>query len=425
MPSSTGSRPALLWFVSGLSFATLLALFGLLAAFPPRLSYELGLLAVLAVLAEGTTLTVFRGGTDASTSYPFTVAAVILSGPFAGAAIGALGALLTVAWRQKPDPLMTAFNVSQVTLADAVSAWTYVALGGPVGIEAVRHGFAPSLLIPLLGMTFVGPVVNIVLLGTVLWLAEGKSPLDSGLGRVYGLVALVHAAMAAVGVALAEVTATASLVGIIVFVFPLFTVRQIYRYYARLQEDYPATVRALVGVIEAKDEYTKGHSLRVADFAVRLARHVGMSERNVEEVEFAALLHDLGKMTVRAEVLTKPGRLTDEEFKEMRAHPVGALGIVSIIPGTERLIPVIRHHHERIDGRGYPDGIMADGIPFNSKLLAVCDTYDAMTSSRPYRSALPKEAAMTEIQAVSGTQLDPALCSAFVELMEEVDSALD
>jgi HD-GYP domain-containing protein (c-di-GMP phosphodiesterase class II) len=195
-------------------------------------------------------------------------------------------------------------------------------------------------------------------------------------------------------------------------------VRQIFQHFARLQSDYPDTVRILVRSIEAKDEYTRGHSERVADYALRFSEFLGLKDAETERIQFAAMLHDLGKMGVRAEVLNKPAKLSDAEFAEMKAHPVAALSIVSRIPDTDRLLPVIRHHHERVDGRGYPDGVEGADIPFASRLLAVCDTYDAMTSSRPYRPAMSQEEAVAELRAVAGTQLDPGLASSFVAMLE-------
>jgi HD-GYP domain-containing protein (c-di-GMP phosphodiesterase class II) len=251
----------------------------------------------------------------------------------------------------------------------------------------------------------------------VLWLSRGANPVTSLRGFGLGVFTAIHLTLALVGVAVALIVVTSNWVGLLVFALPLLTARQILQNSARLQHDYPNTVRVLVRSIEAKDEYTRGHSERVADYAVQFCSHLGLSDAQTERIQFAAMLHDLGKMCVRAEVLNKPARLDEAEYAEMQQHSAAALPIVAKIPRTDDLLPVIRHHHERIDGRGYPDGIEGDGIPYASRLLAVCDTYDAMTSSRPYRPALSQAEAVHELTTVAGTQLDGSLALAFVEML--------
>ncbi|MGZ8428299.1 MAG: HD-GYP domain-containing protein [Candidatus Deferrimicrobiaceae bacterium] len=177
---------------------------------------------------------------------------------------------------------------------------------------------------------------------------------------------------------------------------------------------YVRAINALIKALEAKDFYTRGHSQRVTRYSVAIGQEMGLSPDHLRELRRAASLHDLGKIGVRDAILNKPGRLTDEEMGEVVRHPEMATRILSPIPFFRKLLPSIRHHHERFDGLGYPGRIKGKDIPLDSRIMAVCDAYDAMTSDRAYRAALPAEDAAAEILRCSGTQLDPEIVSVFL-----------
>lgn len=420
---STRPHPALPFFVWGLAATAAVALAASWIAIPIKFDATLVVLAALALVAEWATFTSFKGG-DIAISYPITVATFVIYGPTAAAVVAVLTSLLATA-QLRQAPIKVAFNVSASVAVELAAAWSYVfsltllAPNQPITLTSTTE-FAqwPTLVGPILLASIVTVLLNTLLVVVVLWLAERTSPAASFRHAGLGVFSVLHLVMGLVGLAVALVTVQFNWVGLVVFVFPLLAARQIFQTSARLQQDYPATVRILVRSIEAKDEYTRGHSERVADYAARFGTFLSVKEREAERIQFAAMLHDLGKMGVRAEVLNKPAQLTAEEYSEMKRHPVAGLEIVSRIPGTEDLLPVIRHHHERIDGHGYPDGICGDSIPYGSRLLAVCDTYDAMTSSRPYRPAMSVEEATAELEAVAGTQLDSSLARAFVAMIE-------
>ena len=176
------------------------------------------------------------------------------------------------------------------------------------------------------------------------------------------------------------------------------------------------TVQALTAAIDAKDRYTFGHSERVAHMASKLALAVGMSREQAERVRIAGLVHDVGKIGVPEAVLTKQGRLTDEEFAQIKRHPEVGFNILRDIHLLEDILPGVLHHHERYDGRGYPHGLAGERIPFIARILAVADTFDAMSSTRSYRSAMAREVVLAEIGRCSGTQFDPTLAMTFVKL---------
>ena len=182
---------------------------------------------------------------------------------------------------------------------------------------------------------------------------------------------------------------------------------------AEQRRSYLGIVATLIEAVEAKDRFNQGHSRRVADLASAFARRLDLPEREVELVETSAKLHDIGKIGIPEEILNKPGRLTDDEFDIIKSHPVIGEQILKPLDFLSEARPIVRHHHERWDGGGYPDGLRADSIPRSAALLAIVDSYDAMTSTRPYREGLPKARALDILNGGAGDQWDPELIEKF------------
>ncbi|MFJ9501259.1 HD-GYP domain-containing protein [Brevibacillus centrosporus] len=172
--------------------------------------------------------------------------------------------------------------------------------------------------------------------------------------------------------------------------------------------------------IDARDRYTSGHSLRVAHWGREIARKIGMSSEKVEEIYVGGILHDIGKIGIEDEILNKKGRLTPEEYDRIKQHTVIGYEIILQAGMFKELLPAIRSHHERIDGKGYPDGLVGDEIPLMAKILAISDAFDAMVADRPYRKGLPVEEALNEIRRGSGTQFDEILAVHFIEIVERL-----
>ena len=187
-----------------------------------------------------------------------------------------------------------------------------------------------------------------------------------------------------------------------------------------LAELYLATIGSLALAIDAKDQYTHQHILRVQRYAVATARHMGLVGIELKAIEMGALLHDIGKLGVPEYVLLKPGRLTDEEFAKIKEHPQIGADILSPVQFPWPVLPVVRSHHEKWDGTGYPDGLKGEDIPRTARILAVADVYDALTSSRSYRSAWTHERACEVIRKDRGTHFDPIVADAFLGVIEEV-----
>lgn len=176
-----------------------------------------------------------------------------------------------------------------------------------------------------------------------------------------------------------------------------------------------AGIASLVKALEARDQYTRGHSERVSEILAGLVRHMGGNRHDVDRARIAGRLHDIGKIGIRDNVLLKPGKLSEEEFDHIKAHPLIGAGILQTISSIVDILPVVSFHHERMDGRGYPHGFSGEAIPLWARLTAVADTYDALTSDRPYRKGMAHENAMVIIKNVTGTQLCPESVGLFFE----------
>ena len=186
-----------------------------------------------------------------------------------------------------------------------------------------------------------------------------------------------------------------------------------------IEKMFVQTVTALSEAVDAKDRYTSGHSKRVAEYARMLAKRMGMSKEAQEEIYRAGLLHDIGKIRIPVDIINKAGKLTDEEYNIIKIHPVTGYNILRGIAGNDLIAIAAKYHHERYDGKGYPNGLAGDTIPLAARILAVADTYDAMTSNRSYRKALPQDVVRSEIEKGRGTQFDPEIAEIMLQIIDE------
>lgn len=210
-----------------------------------------------------------------------------------------------------------------------------------------------------------------------------------------------------------------SLSGVVIETTILKMAQEIEKLKARQRETCEMAARSILQALDAKDHYTYGHSMRVAYFSLVMGREMGLSEEELYQLELAGLFHDIGKIGTPDKVLLKPTRLDEEEFLEMKKHPERSAQILEGFTSFETIAKCARHHHERFDGRGYPDGLKGEEIPLFSRILLIADTFDAMTSSRPYRKGLSMETAFSELQEFSGTQFDPNIVEVFIKGMNK------
>ncbi len=198
------------------------------------------------------------------------------------------------------------------------------------------------------------------------------------------------------------------------------------QYLHMVEQGYQETLKALANAIELRDHYTVGHTWRVTNFSVAIAREMGWPEEKIKEVQMGGVLHDVGKIAVPDAILQKPGKLTDEEFGQMKIHPEKGARLLQDSPHLSSLVPYCLYHHERYDGKGYPFGLKGSDIPIEGRIVSAADTMDAMTSNRPYRKGLAPEIAINEIEKESGKQFDPECASAIISCFRagKLDSIL-
>jgi HD-GYP domain-containing protein (c-di-GMP phosphodiesterase class II) len=392
----------------------------------PQFSLLIVLIAVIAALSEQ--FAPLIGGYSISLALPLTVCALLLWGPVDAAIVAGASVVSAWAFSSRRAMVISMFNMGQLVVVTLVAGWTYLALGGRLlssatGMTPLVGADFPSVLVPLLACVSVlatGNVVMAMLGVSTLYGRDFKDAIASVLSQVPSL-----AALAAVGVLMAQVTAT-SVAALLLFIFPLIVARDMYQRFRSLKDAYADTIRSLVGALEAKDVYTRGHSERVAGYAVALGRAMGLDAKACDRLEYAGLLHDLGKIALPVTILTKPGALTDAEMDLMKGHPAAGASMVSRIPPLAELDELVRYHHERYEGGGYPEGLAGTEVPALSRILTVADAYDAMTTTRAYRPRMSHESARDVVAGASGTQFDPEVVAVFLRNWSEVvGAALD
>jgi HD-GYP domain-containing protein (c-di-GMP phosphodiesterase class II) len=362
-------------------------------------------------------LRVSAGG---STSFVVHLAAGILFGAFWGGVVTGLSIAVGLVAR-RVEFAKTVFNISQRVLALVLGVLLYqVALGGHLppsflitgqvaAADVQRDLFLFFLVAAIYVLTNVGLVTGAISLSSgrpyrEVWHlnVRGIIGYDLGASTVSLLIAWVYWKANQLGV---------GEVAIIAALFPIVAIRHIYALYHNLEQSGQELLELMVKAIEARDPYTSGHSLRVREISRAVALELGLSGREIEEVETAALLHDVGKIHEEfAPLLRKESRLTPEETALMQTHAIKSAELVGIISkfrgGIQR---AVRHHHERWDGEGYPDGVKGSEIPLASRIIIIADTVDAMTTDRPYRKRLSLDIVLAELQKCRGTQFDPQI----------------
>lgn len=371
-------------------------------------------LMLLSLIAEGFGVRMGSGGAVFTVSLIPLVTTVPLFGPAVAVVTTAMTQALARTVIQQQPRVKALFNVSQLTLIIGLGSVVYLVLGGPVvyveGFDVVKVGIALGGLI----VTYF--LVNMALVSVVISLDTGKR--IRSIWRQLAPVAFAND-LASSSFSLFVVFAFAQfqIYGLLVVLLPLFFVQHALGIQHKLLQQNREILELLVKTIEAKDPYTSGHSLRVAALSRELAEALGMPPHKVDEVETAALLHDIGKIDVAYnELISSPAKLTELEREIIRSHPDrGARLLTSLSSMSKGVLSAIRHHHEHYDGNGYPDGLVGEEIPIGARIIMVVDTVDAMLSNRPYRAALTSEDVVAELRRFSGRQFDPVVAAKFIE----------
>jgi HD-GYP domain-containing protein (c-di-GMP phosphodiesterase class II) len=370
--------------------------------------------------------TQLRLGAKGSTSFITQIASVLIFGGWWGSVITALSTLLGEIARNNP-PLKIVFNVSQRILAISLATLVYQRLGGelPAAYLSETAILSSHLVQRDLGLffslSFVYFVVSWAAVNSVIVLSSERAfrevwNLNTRGVLMYDLVASMVAILVAWLYTRFDLWLGFGSLGLIGVVVPIIAVRHVYGLYHQLEHSGQELLQVMVKAIEARDPYTSGHSVRVSEMSRAVAVELGLPARAIEEVETAALLHDVGKIHEEfAPLLRKEGRLTDEETALMQTHSAKSADLVGIISKFHGFIhESVRHHHERWDGQGYPDGLSGKGIPLGARIILIADTIDAMTTDRPYRKRLPVEVVLAELQKCKGSQFDPELIDVVV-----------
>lgn len=346
-----------------------------------------------------------------SVSFVVVMAAVISLGP-AGAGFAAAFEAIDPGVRGRPDWVgRSVFNAAQLSLATTLAGLAYVVTGGPVGSLAAAD--FPEIFLSLAAAAIVHFLVNtsavsgmVTIVRRVPWRQVWSSNFLSIVSGSLGFAVL--------GVMLAQLHLLMGLSAAVFLLVPLLVARHGVQAAAAMDVIYEDTVRAIAGAIEAKDAYTRGHAERVARVSELIATELGMPALKVRALKIAALMHDVGKLVVATPILTKPGKLTAEEYEHMKWHPIAGTAIVNEIDFLRDgdAVDAVRHHHERMDGRGYPDGLSGDEVPLTARIVMCADAFDSMTSTRSYRFAKPVDDALREMRRCSATQFDSLVLGA-------------
>lgn len=403
---------------------TILAALCAASLWPVRLSFP-GWWPLLTFLFVSTLLetlnTQLRLGAKGSTSFITQIASVLLFGGWWGSVITAVSTLLGEIGRDRP-PLKVIFNVSQRILAMSLAVLVYQKLGGalPAAYLSPTAVLSSHLVQRDLGfffaLSFIYFVVSWAAVNTVIFLSSERSfrevwNLNTRGVLMYDLVASMVAILVAWLYTRFDLWLGFGSLGLIGVVVPIIAVRHVYGLYHQLEHSGQELLQVMVKAIEARDPYTSGHSVRVSEMSRAVAVELGLAARAIEEVETAALLHDVGKIHEEfAPLLRKEDQLTPEETAVMQTHSAKSADLVGIISKFHGFIhESVRHHHERWDGQGYPDGLSGKDIPLGARIILIADTIDAMTTDRPYRKRLPLDVVMAELEKCKETQFDPEL----------------
>lgn len=364
--------------------------------------------SVLSAVAETFLILLPKIG-GVSVSFALAFSAILLTDPLTTAIITATGVALRCPYVEgkgrvhifNNPPYKTIFNISQYIINSSIAAMTYVAVDKMIDVGFVFYnpvaGTAALLIYILLNTFFMTELMSILLNEKFYTIWKSS---------IFGLLVNI-VLVSLLGIVLAFSYNSYGIGGILLFFIPLLFARYTFKLYIDMRKNYFDTMNVLVRAIEASDPYTSGHSMRVGAYSEAIAKQLGLPQGKIDLIKSAALLHDIGKIGIDKKILNKDGKLEKEEFDTIKSHPEIGATIISDLSYLSNIAEIIRHHHERNDGRGYPDGLDHDKIPLETSILTIADSFDAMTTNRPYRHSLSLETALNEIKINAGTQFNP------------------
>ena len=414
----------------------------LVVSLGPRSTFESPVLFAILLFTSAVTsafkvsLPLAKSGSTMSVSYAIDFGALLLLGPNQTMLVAVTSAWSQCTFRMKTkNPVhRTMFSMACLAITVQASGFAFEALGGVPG--SLAHDL-PGIARPLVGAATMYFIFNTSLIAVAVSLSTrqtfmavwNENFLWSAPSYFVGAGAAAIATWAVTnsgnsGVFLALLAAAPVYVTYRSYKVYLGRIDDERRHVEEMADLHLATVEALALAIDAKDQTAQSHIRRVQAYATSVARGLGMSDTEIQGVKTAALLHDIGKLAVPEHILSKPGPLTEEEFQKIRVHPQVGAEIISAVPFPYPVAPLILSHHERWDGKGYPQGLQGEDIPLGARILSVVDYFDALTSDRPYHKAMTHDAAVALLQQEAGRALDPAVVQMFVKMEAEMTSAV-
>lgn len=389
---------------------------------PPPTDFDLGRVffwTVITLIAAALPVRL-PGGVHATITTAPVLAALFdpgLPNPFGVCWVALLGTFEPRDFRGEPKWYGTFFNRAD---------WVLSAFGGWVAMwltaSAIRPGDPLGVVAQIVAAGGVFAFIN-----SALALLANSLKTGIPLSRVWALsvsnIAIGIVSQVPLGWLMAEIADRVGQWAAVLFMVPLLLARYSFSKYTETRDLFFGTVSALSQAIDAKDGFTRGHADRVSRIAGAIAREVGLPEKQIEQIELAGLLHDIGKIGIEDRVLMKPARLDSDETELMRRHPLYGASILEPSAALRPLVPIVLHHHENYDGTGYPEGLKGEDIPLGARILIVADTYEAMTSDRIYRKAPGHDRAMEQLSRYKGTQFDPKIVRALDACIERRGAA--
>ncbi len=356
-----------------------------------------------------------------SVSYALTFSAILLTNPLTAALITVAGVIFSCPYVEGRGRIhifnnnihKTIFNISQYFIISGIGGITYEYIDKLINVGF--EFFNPiasifSLIIYLfLNSSFMAELMAIIL---------DKKFIDIWKNNIFGILFNIIL-VSLLGIIIAFSYDSYGAGGIVLFFIPLMFARYTFKLYLDMRKNYFETINVLIRAIEASDPYTSGHSVRVSAYAECIARKLCLPQSKIDLIKSAALLHDIGKIGIDKKILNKTGKLEDEEYVTIKKHSEIGATIISDLSFLSNITEIIKHHHERNDGRGYPDGLSHDKIPLETSILTIADSFDAMTTNRPYRNSLDLDTALNEIKDNAGSQFNPDIVEDAVVALRE------
>lgn len=365
---------------------------------------------ILIILSDSFPVTLPHGG-KVTVSFAAIAASILLFQPLIVLSISAALELCLLSIRK--ERVKHLFNALQYIISIGIAALIYNYMAPEAGAISFLHipAFITSMAIMF--------ILNTTFVTLILAFVKNENPYNIWLINLkWSTLNLLS--MAPLGVLIAAIYINVGFWGLALFLFPLILARHSFQSYMDMREAFLGTIKSLSLAIDAKDPYTKGHSSRVADYVVLLARELNWPEDKIEFLHYISMIHDVGKVTVPEYIIKKNKVLTSEEYDIMKNHSRAGADIVKDVNYFAQGSDIIKYHHERWDGCGYPENLKEEEIPEGARILAVADAFDAMTSNRPYRKAMSPKDALKELHQCSGSQFDPRVVKAFDQIYPAV-----